>query len=910
MPSNNVPRSHRLLRTKVFVPRARIGCVRRPRLDDQLEAGAAGPLTLVCAAAGWGKTTLVADWLQHSGRSVAWVSLDENDADPGRLLAYVVAALRTVNPELAPTLELLGPEPPDPQVALTEVVNDLAEWGQDVILVLDDLHHVDAPAAHTLLAFLIEAAPPNVHVIITTRVDPPLPLPRLRARGQLVEIRAPQLRFSPEEVRAFFEDAMGLALSPAVLDRLQTRTEGWAAGLQMAALSLRGREDIETFIDNFAGSHRFVLDYLMEEVLAKMEPARREALLRLSILRELSADVVDALLGSDTGQTLLESLESENLFLVALDDTRSNYRFHHLFGTLLRHELAGAVDVPTRQALHVRASIALEQAESVDEAFHHAIEGHDFDRAERLLLIDADLMVLRRAHEWLTVRIERFSAEQLARRPAILVKKAWLSSIAQREGDVVHAVAAARTALAERPDVTLAAELTLFEAIEAQHRNRAEISGPLFDIAERDLPPDSATLRSVLIMHRAFNDVADDRFDDARAAAERLELQAAQIGDPFALMWAQWFGAQLALLRGRPRKTIQIMEAMIPCLADSFGERPPRSAGMGFVTLAMAYHARGELEPAIEWVDRALDVMDPRDEPGYASSLVLSQAELGVARDPAGPGWRDAIDHGERLVLSADMPMFAARLQAHRVRHSLDARTPDDPTAVVSAWLAEPGIRERTHAAYEGMPYPTSRRDFVVFVLARALTHVGELDEAQAAANDFLAGAVAARRQLCTVDGHLALAEVAAHRGDTDQMDARVREAVRVAAPERLVAPFMGHSNALVTAALTSARAGGHTSLAGYLAARADPAPALRPLVTPPSTHPATPSTPALDDALSGRELEVLGLVAEGLSNAEIGRSLYVAPSTVKKHLEHVYDKLGVRRRTQAVARARSLSLL
>ena len=905
MATDDVPRPRRLLNTKLFVPRARAGCVLRPRLHARLAAGTQGPLTLVSAAAGWGKTTLVADWLHRTGTKAAWLSLDHHDADPARLLAYLLAALRNVNPELAPGLDLLGPEPPDPQVAMTEIVNDMAEWGHDAILVLDDLHHVEAPAAHELLAFMIEAAPPNLHVVITTRVDPPMPLPRFRARGQLVEIRAPQLRFSVDEVRAFFEDAMGLPLPTGVLEKLETRTEGWAAGLQMAALSLRGRDDVEAFIDNFAGSHRFVLDYLMEEVLAKMTAARRDALLRLSILRELSASVVDALLGGHQGQALLESLEAENLFLVALDDTRSTYRFHHLFGTLLGHELSGVLDAAERDVLHVRAAEALEQGEALDEAFHHAIEGHDFDRAERLLLVDADAMILRRAHDWMLSRTDRFGAEELAKRPAVLVKRVWLSNVAQQESAVHRAVAAARAALKRSPDPALSAELTLFEAIEAQHRDKFGVSGPLFDIAERDLPRDNPMMRSMLIMHRAFDDVADDRFDDALAQARRLESEASQIGDEFALMWAQWFGAQLALLRGEPRKTIQIMESMIPRLHETFGERPPRAAGMGFVTLAMAYHARGELDPAIEWVERALDVLDPRIDPGYASSLVLSQAAVGVARDPAGPGWREAIEHGHQLVVQADMPVFSARLRAHTVRHCLDARTPDDAVPVARAWLAEPGIRERTHRVYAGVPYPTSRMDFVVLVLARSLTVLDELDEAERVAREFLARANKARRQLCIVEGHLSLAAVAVARSDPETMQAAVALAVQAAAPERLVSPFFGHDDALVGAALACARTGGHTSLAGYLAARlGTPAPAA------PARRVVVGVGQSQDETLSGRELEVLSLVAEGMSNAEIGRSLYVAPSTVKKHLEHVYDKLGVRRRTQAVARARTLSLL
>ncbi len=908
MAPDDPPRPRRLLRTKLFVPRVRAQCVPRPRLHARLDQGAATRLTLVCAAAGWGKTTLVTDWLTRTGRPAAWVSLDEADAESSRLLAYVVAALRRLHPGLVPEVDLDALEPADPELVITEVLNGLAEWGQDTTLVLDDLHHIESDCTHALLAFFIDAAPPNLHVVITTRVDPSLPLPRLRARGELVEIRAPDLRFSADEMQAFFADAMGLPLPEAALRQLATRTEGWAAGLQMAALSLRGRDDVEAFIEGFAGSHRFVLDYLMEEVLAKMPVRRRQALLRLSILRELSAPVVDALVEGGDGQAILEGLEAENLFLVALDDTRRTYRFHHLFGTLLQHELAGSIAAEELAGLHVRAAQALERLEAWDEAFHHAIEGGDFDRAQRLLLADADMMIIRRAHEWISVRLDRFGAEELARRPALLVKQAWVRSANQRRQDTRRAVAEAKEALRRFPDPAVSAELLLFEAVQAQGCDDIERARALMDEAERDLDPDNALMRSVLIMHRAFDHVASDRFDEASAEAATLAAEAARVGDDFTTMWARWFGAQMALLQGRPRETIQIMESMIPPLRARFGARPPQSAGIGFVTLTLAHHARGELEPAIEWVERALDVMDPRLDPGSGCALVLAQAELEVARDPEGGGWKEALAHGERLIADTDMPGFAGRLQVHRVRHTLDVRTPDDPEPVVRRWLAVPGILDDDHPVHLGVPYATSRTGFARVVLARSLAFVGQLARAREIAEDALSRAQRAGRKLCEVEAQMALADVAMRSGDDRARQIAIAGAVEAAAGERLVSPFFGHADVLVDAALAHARARGHTSLAGYLAGY----PRTRHEVAaarPRGRGPTPRAMPAVEP-LSERELEVLALVSEGMSNAEVGRSLFVAPSTVKKHLEHVYDKLGVRRRTQAVARARELGLL
>lgn len=918
MPTDDASRHSRLLRTKLFVPPARAGCVSRARLHARLDAGAAGRLTLVCAAAGWGKTTLVADWLHHSGRAAAgsgrvaaWLSLDDADAAPERLVAYLVAALRDIEPDLAPGLQPAGPEPPDPETVVIELVNALAELPREVVLVLDDLHHVESEAAYELLAFLLEAAPPNLHLVVTTRVDPPLPLPRLRARGQLTEIRAPDLKFSEGETQVFFEQTMQLKLPVDALRRLDRRTEGWAAGLQMAALSLRGRDDAAAFIESFAGSHRFVLDYLMEEVLAKMDPARRDALLRLSILRELSASIVDAVLGAPGGQALLEELEAENLFLVPLDDTRRTYRFHHLFGTLLGHELQGALGSEARRQLHVRAAEALERAGSLDEAFHHAIEGQDWDRAERILLVDADVMMLRRAHERTASRLDRFDEQELAHRPALLLKRVWIKSATQRRQETESAVRAAREAMARHPDPALAAELTVFLGIDAQGRGDHEASLRLFAEAEPGLPADNALMRSVLHMHRAFAFVADDRFDDGIEHAGILEREAERIGDDFAVLWARWFGAQIALLRGEPRETIRVMESLMAPLQARFGDRPPQSAAMGFVTVALAYHARGELELASEWLERALEVMDPRADPGNCCAMVLTQAELEVVRDPTGDGWREAIARGEQLIAGTDMRVFASRLRAHRVRHALDPRTPDDAEANARAWLLEPGVAERTHPVYGGLPFPTSRKDFALLLLARAHACVGQLDAATTIAEELVARASSARRQLCIVEGHLALAEIARRRGDGAALEAAARAAVEGAAAERLVSPFFAQERAVVAAAHAAAEAAGHLELAAHLQVRASHAPPLRPApaLEPARIHVGAASL-APNDPLSERELEVLALVADGLSNAEVGRSLFVAPSTVKKHLEHVFEKLGVRRRTQAVARARSLGLV
>ena len=381
-----------ILATKLYIPPSRRRVVLRPRLVERLDEGlAAGHrLTLVSAPAGFGKTTLVGDWVAGCGRPAAWLSLDEGDSDPSRFLTYLIAALQTVAPGIGEGVlaVLQSPQPPPLESTLTALLNDIAAIPSDVVLVLDDYHVLDARPVDDALAFLVEHLPPRLHLVIATREDPALPLARLRARGQLTELRAADLRFTPSEAAAFLNQVMGLALSAEEVAALEARTEGWIAGLQLAAISLQGRDDAAGFIASFAGSHHFVLDYLLEEVLQRQPEPVQAFLLRTSILDRLCGPLCDAVLldASASGQETLEYLERANLFIVPLDTERRWYRYHHLFADLLRQRRqqsaasSGGVDED-----HLRASEWFEANGLEIEAFQHAAAGHDVERAERLI---------------------------------------------------------------------------------------------------------------------------------------------------------------------------------------------------------------------------------------------------------------------------------------------------------------------------------------------------------------------------------------------------------------------------------------------------------------------------------------------------------------------------------------------
>ncbi|MGH3147379.1 MAG: helix-turn-helix transcriptional regulator, partial [Rubrobacter sp.] len=375
-----------ILTTKLYVPPSQPRAVLRPRLLERLNEGLHRRLTLISAPAGFGKTTLLSGWVEGIERPAAWLSLDEGDNDPTRFLSYLVAALQTVAPNIGEGVmgALRSPQPPPTESILTVLLNEITAVGDDFVLVLDDYHVIVARAVDDALGFLLEHLPPQAHLIIATREDPNLPLARLRARGQLSELRAADLRFAPSEAAEFLNSVMDLNLSEEDIAALETRTEGWIAGLQLAALSMQGHQDVPGFIRAFAGDNRYIVDYLVEEVLQRQPERARSFLLQTSILDRLSGPLCDTVTGQEEGNARLEALERGNFFVVPLDDKRQWYRYHHLFADVLSaHLMAEQPDqAPT---LHRRASEWYEHHGSAADAIRHALAAEDFERAADLI---------------------------------------------------------------------------------------------------------------------------------------------------------------------------------------------------------------------------------------------------------------------------------------------------------------------------------------------------------------------------------------------------------------------------------------------------------------------------------------------------------------------------------------------
>ncbi len=448
-----MPTTDFLLHTKFRFPPARSKIIARPHLVALLNEGLGRPLTLVSAPAGFGKTTLLGEWRQsESGRarSAAWLSLDNDDNELTYFLTYLLAAIGTIAPGLGePALTLLqSPQPPSVSGILTALINDLSMLPQPAALILDDYHVISAEAVQQAVTFLLDHLPEQMHLVILTRSDPPLPLARLRARDQLVEIRADELRFATEEATAFLEQVMNLVISPSDIATLETRTEGWIAGLQMAALSMQGRSDLPQFIREFSGSHRYILDYLVEEVLANQPPQIQRFLLYTSILERLTSPLCDAVLAGDgevariggdwptgsessfAGQSasILEYLERANLFLVPLDEARTWYRYHRLFADLLRTQSQKSLGAQGVAQLHVRASEWHAQHGSILDAIHHASMASDDERVERFIEQNYVELVKRGEQAGLRFWIGGLSQEQVYRRPRLCIYEAYSHS--------------------------------------------------------------------------------------------------------------------------------------------------------------------------------------------------------------------------------------------------------------------------------------------------------------------------------------------------------------------------------------------------------------------------------------------------------------------------------------------------
>ena len=899
-----------LIATKLYVPKLRDDLVARPRLLERLRR-ADSRLTLVSAPAGFGKTTLLAEWLDTTpgdDRAVAWVSLDPSDNEPARFWTYVLTALhgavRTVG---STAMELLGSAPLATDLMLTTLLNDLAAAPTEVWLVLDDYHLVDSHDIGEGMAFLLEHLPPHVHVVLSTRADPDLPLARFRVRGELVEIRAGELRFTSGEAAAYLDEATGQHLSARDIEVLEGRTEGWIAALQLAALSLQGREDVSSFIAQFAGTDRYVVDYLVEEVLAHQAEPVRDFLLQTSVLDRLTGTLCDALTGREDGSLTLTTLERTNLFLVPLDDQREWYRYHHLFADVLRARLL-AEQPELVPLLHQRASRWYEAHDSAEEAVRHALAARDFDRA--VYLMEMAVPAIRRERRealllgWLKALPDRF----IRRSPVLSVLHGHMLLVSGDLDGVEARLDDAERALAAGPDGsahpwaeteeqrTLPATIAVYRASLAQARGdvagTVEHAGRALDLAG---PGDHLARGSA----NGFLGLAAWAKGDVAAALETFAQAVASLhaaGNLVDELSSTVVLADLWLAAGRPGQARRLYLGALQ-RAEAAGERGARATPVLHSGLGEIDCEAGDLDAAKRHLERAaaLGESAAMGESRYRWFVAKSR----VAEAEGNPQEAIALlDEAEQLYRPGFFPQVRP-IAAIRAR----VWVAHGNLGQAAGWAAERGVSVTDEVAYLS--------EFDHLTLVRLLIaryrrgpDPAALDEAvrllarshEAAETSGRAGSLFEIQML----NALAL-DAQGHRPQALQSLAQAWD--EAPEPDGYVRLFLDEGAPMVELLRAAERrgvAGDHARrLLSLTAAGAGEDAGAR-------QRPASSSA----ESLSDREVQVLRLLDSELSGPQIARELFVSHNTLRTHTKHIFTKLDVTNRRAAVLRARERGLL
>ena len=908
-----------LLATKLYVPGPRPGFVARPRLAAALGEGLARGLILVCAPAGFGKTALLANWVRSGDRRVAWLSLDAADSDPVRFWRHVVATLDRARPGIGERVApLLGQPRSSFEGLVTALINELAaQPGEDeLLLVLDDYHLVDAQQVHASLAFLLEHLPPGLRLVVASRSDPPLPLARPRASGQLAELRAGELRFTSEEAAVLLREATGADLPGPAVAALAARTEGWAAGLQLAALSLRGQADPAGFAAAFSGSHRYVLDYLAGEVLDRQPEEVRAFLLQTSVLERLSGGLCDAVTGLTGGQVMLEQVERANLFLIPLDEVRGWWRYHYLFADLLRARLQQ--QHPDRlAALHRNAAAWSEEHGLAGDAVRHAVAAGDAAWAARLIERHVDALLLRSEGATVQRWLAALPAELVQSRPRLLLADALLAATSGRAEAVEPPLDAAERALtgaaravdepfepsAGRAASMLAnvpALIALHRSYLAQFRGDAEATAAFASQALAELGAGERLLNSTVQGFLAAAEWLRGRLAEAERAFVSSIAGWRAAGQPTMTAWGVYQLGQVQRAQGRPDAAVRTHRQTLDIAAASGTPLAP-PAGPAYVGLAEVAYQQNDLDSALRQVTEGIALCRQFLYPAPLATGLVTLAWIRQAQGDPG-GAREAMDEAGRAALGPRVTGLLNPVPTQRARLVLA----QGDVAAAARWTCERGIDADDEPSYPREPEH--------LVLARVLLAQDRPGPALGLLERLHAAAAAQGRAGSIIEIQPLQALAMADRGDQDAAVDALAQALMLACRQGYVRVFAdeGAPMAALLARLVAAQKAGQGTASGV------PLGCLAKVLgafggnndVQGAGRGNASAVPGLIEQLTARELEILVLLAAGAPNPRIAEQLVVSLNTVKKHVSHVLGKLGAANRTEAVTRARQLGLI
>ena len=905
--------SEQLLVTKLYVPKPRADLVTRPRLVEQLNEGLDGKLILISPPAGFGKTTLLSEWANNADIPVPWVSLDAADNDLARFLTYCVAALQSLRPGIGEATlgALQAPQPPAIDALLTSLINEIGERLDSFALVLDDYHFIEAQPVHAALTFLLENLPPQMHVVVAGRADPPLPLARLRAQRQLNEIRAADLRFTVDEAAALLSRTIGLPVSPDAVAVLEARTEGWAAGLQLAAISMRGCEDISGFVEAFTGSHRFVIDYLVEEVLSQQPQELQDFLLATAVLERLNAPLCEAVTGEHESQVILTRLEQANLFLVPLDDERRWYRYHHLFADLLRHRLGQSHRDRLRE-LHHRASVWYENNDLPEEAIHHAISGENFRRAAWLTEVNGMKWIARSDLGTLRRWIEALPKEWVRTRARLGTLYGWALTLTNQLDQVepyLHAAEESIRAALREPELFEEWDVDDPERFVAECRGyvatcRAALARQKGDgrrmveylhQALAHFPEDEPAGRSVAYLYMGFALWMAGDVPGARRNFEEASHAGQAGGQVYVALSAMGALGRLLNGLGELREAERMYWQAFGLAKNHTNQtrRPLPAIAVAHCGMTLLSYEWNDLAEATAHVTRAIEMVKPLGVTEYLLNSYVALARLQYVRGEIA----EALDTMETAALLVEAPQVSALLRAevsaHRARLWITLKD-EQPNHLVAAsrWASEAGLRATDD--------PISSRELEYLTLVRLILARGAPGDAIGLLDRMHETAEPAGRKGRVIE--ILVLKALSHygHGHVSQALASLERALDLAEPEGYVRTFVDEGEPMRTLLRQLAGRGIRYAYAQKLLAAFDGASGVETAVpTQARTHRLTP-----------REVEVLRLISAGLTNQEIANQLVISVVTAKRHISNLYDKLGVTNRTMAAARAHELSLL